>query len=116
MRHYPETFYIQCSSIPVGNVDNPTIVEIRRFRQIYGASPRIIKLLWELLYPDLPKTARPHGLLHALRFLKTYATEEVSAQAENCDEKTFRKNTWLFVPMLSQLNLVSFFESLQSIV
>lgn len=77
---------------------------------IYGVPPYVCSILWNKMYYDLSYNSEPKHLLWALRFLKTYATEEVYANAESVTEKTFRKWCWKMVKIISNLNLVSSFK------
>ena len=104
---YPECRFLYDSAVRIRDINNSTLTEIRKFRQNYGTSPFVCKLLWRELAPMLPKKYRQKHMLYALRFLKTYATEEVSAAVEGCDKKTFRESAWFFVHKLSCLTLVS---------
>lgn len=67
----------------------------RRYKTWFGISPLNCALLWWLLVKIVPgfeeSSAEPHHLLWGLLFLKTYATECVSAsQVGGVDEKTLR--------------------------
>ena len=50
--------------------------------------------------------ARPEHLLWALLFLKLYELEPVNASLARCDEKTFRKWSWLFVEAIGDLDYI----------
>ena len=78
----------------------------RRFRSFFGVCPETCVILWKLLASFVPRMAIPHHLLWALLFLKTYATEHVNATIAQVDEKTFRKWSWKFVVLLSELQIV----------
>lgn len=80
----------------------------RRFRALFGASPRVCFLLWSLLCGLCPPQGKPVHMLWALMFLKVYATEHVHAALAGVDEKTFRKWQWKFVKLLASLKLVCF--------
>lgn len=108
LAYYPEHEFLLESAIVLNDINNPSTTERRRFQQNYGISPFMCTILWSKLSPTLHKNCRPKHMLYALRFLKTYSTEDVSAVAEGCDEKTFRKWVWYFVTAIGQLNEVSY--------
>lgn len=78
---------------------------MRIFKSFYGVSPEVCSQLWHMM-DDKPENAEPKHLLWAFIFMKSYNTEHVNAGLVMCDEKTFRKWVWLFIDMLSSLQLV----------
>lgn len=54
-----------------------------------------------------PLSSRPVHLLWALLFLKVYGSEHTHRMIANVDEKTFRKWSWCFVHLLSDIDVVS---------
>lgn len=82
-----------------------------RFRAVFGTSPSIVSVTWNLLVEkgDLDRCAGPTHLLWALMFLKLYCSESVhcSMAATEFDkaphEETFRKWTWYFVTKIADL-------------
>lgn len=78
----------------------------RKYRSFFGVSPLICSICWTLLKNKLPNYSRPIHLLWALLFLKKYETEEVSVALTKADAKKFRKWSWIFVDLLSNLNMV----------
>ena len=83
----------------------------RRFRSAFGINPLICRHVWNLI-ANSPKsinvpTARPKHLLWALLFLKQYNSTELNAAITGADKKTFRKWTWIFVTLMSDLKVVS---------
>lgn len=79
---------------------------MRRYKSLFGASPETCAYLWNLCKQNAPKNSEPKHFLWALLFLKIYATEHVNAAMVNADEGTFRKWSWTFVKVLSELKLV----------
>jgi len=77
----------------------------KRWIAHFEVVPYVCLQLWELIVLDgLPdQLAKPHHLLWALLFLKTYSTEAVLAGMCGCNEDTFRKYCWLFVDEISYL-------------
>lgn len=82
------------------------IVGLRKFRSFFGCSPEVCEKLWNNLR-DKPGDSSPKHLLWALLFLKCYNIGSVNASLVNVDEKTFRKWSWCFIELLSQLDLVN---------
>ena len=82
-----------------------TITSRRYFLSYFGTTPWVCSFLWAMLKPfeTMPRGVKPCHLLWALMFMKVYATETVHAGIAGCDEKTFRKWSWLFVKGISQL-------------
>jgi hypothetical protein len=79
----------------------------RRFKKIFGVSASVCAKLWILLAAHLGRDSRPVHLLWTLFFLKHYSVEEVNSAFAQCNEKTYRKWTWLMVEELAKLELVS---------
>ena len=76
----------------------------RRFRALFGTSPKVCRILWDKVYEEsTPRGAKPKHLLWALLFCRVYNTEHVNASMAGCDEKTFRKWSWVFVEAISDL-------------
>lgn len=78
----------------------------RRFRSLFGINADMCAIAWNYSIPRLPRNAEPMHLLWALMFLKVYASETVHSRLARCDEKTFRKWSWLFIKLLSDLSIV----------
>lgn len=83
-------------------------IALRRFKTFFGVSPNICSIVWKKLEADLPHGALPKHLLWCLSSLKQYETEHCRRSLFNADEKTIRKWTWIFVKLLSDLNVVRF--------
>lgn len=87
-------------------------IALRRFKTFFGASPTICSIVWRELKNDLPQGALPKHLLWCLSFLKQYHTEHCRRSIFHSDEKTIRKWTWVFVKLLSDMNVVIIFTSI----
>ena len=72
----------------------------RRFRAMFGVTPHICSILWNMSLPILPRGLKPIHLLWALFVLKVYATEHVNCFFAGCSEKTFRKWCWTMIEVL----------------
>ena len=80
---------------------------LRRFKAMLGVSHTLAGLLWIAAFDETYGT-EPKHLLWSLMFLKLYSSENVLASIAGVDEKTFRKWTWHWVRILSELNIVRF--------
>jgi len=80
-----------------------------RFRAGLGVSPYVCSWYWNQLEKEdlLPPGFKPKHFIWTLLFLKLYCSESVHATLCGCDEKTFRKWTWLGVTVLGHLEVVS---------
>ena len=87
--------------------NSSSIVADRRFRGMFGVSPETCASLWNMIGENAPSRSFPTHLLWALLFLKCYATEHVNSVVAGVDEKTFRKWSWTFVGLLSDMKIVS---------
>lgn len=83
-------------------------VALRRFKSFFGATPHVCSLIWEKIVHDVPKGGEPKHLLWSLSFLKQYSVEHYRRTIFGADEKTIRKWTWLFVQLLSDVDVVIF--------
>lgn len=82
-------------------------IALRRFKTFFGVCPTICSIVWkELNKNGLPQGALPKHLLWCLSFLKQYSTEHCRRSLFRSDEKTIRKWTWIFVKLLSDMNVV----------
>jgi hypothetical protein len=79
-------------------------VGMRKFRQLFGASPTTCSYIWGKLENSnsLPTNAHPIHLLYAMLFLKTYGTEELNSALATVTEKTFRKWYKIFVVLIAE--------------
>lgn len=82
---------------------------LRRFRALFGLSPKACCFLWQLLATRLPPSPNPAHLLWGLLFLKVYRSEHVHATITGVDEKTFRKWSWAYINLFSLLQMVRSF-------
>ena len=88
------------------HMNKASSTELQRFCAMFGTSPDICSLLWDLLDPTttMPNEVRAVHLLWGLMFLKLYASEAVHcAISGGVDEKTFCKWSWFFVSGLADL-------------
>lgn len=81
-------------------------VAIRRYKSFFGVTPTVCSICWEKLKPILPVGAEPKHLLWCLLFLKQYGSEHNRRTILKADEKTIRKWTWIFVDLISRLDVV----------
>eukprot|EP00171_Calliarthron_tuberculosum_P022151 IDg22151t1 len=79
---------------------------IRRFRGLFGVSPRVCCLLMQHLAGHLPHRPDLAHLLWALLFSKVNGTEHVHATLAGFDEKRFRKWSRIYVRLLRSIKLV----------
>ena len=80
----------------------------RRFKGLFGITPHVTSITWNLVLPCLPSAAKPRHLLWSLLFLFCYATEHVNCAIFRVDEKTYRKWTWFFVDLIGNTSIVSY--------
>jgi len=95
----------------------PTFVNKKRFKSLFGTTPGICVHLWSETSVMLPNGAQFFHLLWGLLFLTVYANERVlSALVGGVDEKTFRKWQWAVVSSISLLKpeVVSLLKAIQS--
>ena len=88
--------------------DSSSDLSRRRFKSVFGVSPAVFAVLWENLNGTRPLESMPRHLLWSLLFRKVYATEGINSSIAGVDEKTFRKWTWVFIDILSRMNVVSY--------
>lgn len=82
---------------------------LRRFKSFFGITPNVCSIVWEQIKLEAPLGAEPKHLLWCLSFLKQYSVEHYRRSIFGADEKTMRKWTWIFVELLSNLNVVTNF-------
>lgn len=82
------------------------LISIRKFRSFFGVAPNICALIWSLLNGKRDRGSKPIHLLWALLFLNKYDTEELHAAITEVDVKTFRKWSWTFINLISNLDVV----------
>lgn len=83
---------------------------LRRFKSFFGVSPVVCALTWDIIKFEAPSQSAPNHLLWCLYFLKQYPTEHEMRSLFKADEKTIRKWIWIFLKMLSNLNVVGIFK------
>ena len=81
----------------------------RRFRAFFGVKPMVCVIVWRLLEKQrwfkkekITEPKKEH-LLWALRFMKSYSTEEIHAAEVKKVKKTWRKWTWLYVEGIASI-------------
>lgn len=91
------------------NLGNSPTVLNRRFKAFFGPPPAVTEILWYRIRDHLPEGRKRMHLLMGLHFLRNYNIEENNALVFFCDEKTFRKWSWIIIVALSKLDYVLFF-------
>jgi AraC-like DNA-binding protein len=88
---------------------NDTDWFLRRFRSLFGCSPKVLTALFNTLLKQnlISTSAKVQHLMWALAFLKSYNTESYFAMTYRVSEKTIRKWIWFFLERISQLDVVS---------
>ena len=79
----------------------------RSFRALFGCSPMVCVIIWNLLTNQHPIDSKPLYMLYGLLFLKVYGTENVNRTITGTYESKFRYWAWLYVKLISKLNVVS---------
>lgn len=98
--------------LKLGNVYTDTkstlsqYVALRRFKSFFGVTPQVCSLICKEVEQAVPSGGQPKHLLWCLCFLKQYSVEHNRRAIFHADEKTIRKWTWIFVELLSELNVV----------
>jgi len=80
---------------------------MRRFRELFGATPAVCACLWRRAGDARPQGTCPEHLLWMLLFLKGYSTEAYNRTLLGADEKTIRKWVWAWVQAVADLDVVS---------
>ena len=83
----------------------------KRFKGVYYACPKSVEDIYVAIQsPDLGNKRisrpRPAHLLHALRFLKMYETQEQMAGPAKCTEKTVGTRVWKYIEAIQALKEV----------
>ena len=81
--------------------ETSSVTFIRRFKSFFGTIPEICSRIWNLLEGHHHPSSKPKHLLFSLHFLKCYDTEENNAKFFCVDEKTFRKWSWFYFPLIA---------------
>lgn len=79
---------------------------LRRFKSFFGITPSMCTIVWNKLKDKAPIGSKPKHLLWCLFFLKQYPIEHIRQSVLGADEKTIRKWNWIFIKLLSQLDMV----------
>lgn len=79
----------------------------RRLKSMFGVTPKVCSLIWNLILPILSIECSPCHLLWALMFLRCYNTEETNRAIVKTDEKTFRKYSCILINYISRMRVVS---------
>lgn len=82
------------------------LVANRKFKAFFGITPEVCQICWNNIEGNRPPGSKLIHLLWALLFLKVYKTEEVHAALTGVDMKTFRKWSWIFIDLISNLDVV----------
>ncbi len=84
--------------------------EARLFHEFFGASMRVVEILWELVVCNKlrPRGGRLEHLLWALYFMNVYPKQGpgclvVGASASAVDSKTHRKWVWAYIKTFAEL-------------
>lgn len=85
-------------------------MKLRRFKSFFGVTPLVCSLVWFRIKNDAPADSHPKHLLWGLLFLKQYSNEHIRRSILDADEKTIRKWTWIFVKLISDMNVVLLFD------
>ena len=88
----------------------PMKKKMRKFISFFGASTKIVNILWQYLlhsgwfkYAPAQKV-KPIHLLMGLYFLKYYNVETVNASFFGCSENTFRQWSWCILKGIAKLD------------
>jgi len=94
-------------------VTHSTMSGMRKFRALFGCTPKICEYIWDYLEIALlhPPGAKPFHMLCALLFLKQYCIEELNSIITHLDPKTYRKWVWIYVELIAYHVPVIDFES-----
>lgn len=79
---------------------------LQRFKSFFGITPHVCSIVWEQVKKEAPAESKPKHLLWCLNFLKQYTNEHTRKSLFKADEKTIRKWTWIYIELLSKLNVV----------
>ncbi|KAG9404512.1 hypothetical protein AC1031_004720 [Aphanomyces cochlioides] len=101
-----DAFYLDGMILAQHTPHGSAAVGIRRFREMFGTSPRCCSLAWRLVGGNRPLGSLPIHLLWAFLFLKTYATEAQLYAITGADEKTFRKWVWQWIRAIAALDVI----------
>lgn len=83
-------------------------VESRRFRALFGVSPKARSTVWILILASAPQSFQPAHLLWGLMLLKARASEHDNAALSGADEKGSRKRSWKTIRAIADLQVARF--------
>jgi hypothetical protein len=106
---WKDFFWVEGCKLMGHNTDSSFSTGQRRFREFFGVSPLVCQEIWYKVLNQLPSGAKAKHLLWTLFFLKRYNTEAVNRKVCGSDEKSFRKWTWIFIDLISDLEVVIIF-------
>jgi hypothetical protein len=98
-----ESFYALGCEITLSNVGGSISVANRRYMELFGVSPRVCSVIWNILGErnKIPFDSEPKHLLCGLLFLKSYPTETIGHIIMKMDEKTYHKWAWCFTTLMA---------------
>ncbi|KAF0738930.1 hypothetical protein Ae201684_005301 [Aphanomyces euteiches] len=102
-----EAFFLHGCQLTRHPPNGSLVVRMRRFREMFGTSPKCCHQVWELSRTTQPSNTTPTHLLWALMFFNSYSTESEYHALTGADEKTFRKWCWTWVNMISELDCIN---------
>ena len=102
-----ETFWSLGHSITRHNKEGSVTLGYRKFRAYFETTPLVCVSIWERLSNTRPQGSVPQHLLWALLHLKQYCIENINAALVGVTEKTFRKWSHIFIPLISNLPVVT---------
>lgn len=76
-------------------------------RNIFGTSPQVCEIVWDMLLTRRPPNSVPEHLLWGLLLLKQYNIESVNAILVGVTEKTFRKWSLIYIRLIANLSVVN---------
>lgn len=102
--------YFQNMAAKILNKNSYTYSKIscRQEKELFGVSSLVCYSIWEAIYEGLDDCSKPEHLFWALIFLKTYSSENTHSIIAGCSPRTFRKWSWEFIGLISNLNTVRF--------
>ena len=104
----PTEFLKLGSEYTKSNLTKSKAIAFRRFMSFFGITPLVCSIVWDKVKQNAPLGSAPKHLLWSLSFLKEYSHEHYRRAIFKADEKTIRKWTWIFVKLLSDLDVVNF--------
>ena len=78
----------------------------RKHKAFFGITPLKTAIIWSMI--DKPSGIFPIHLLWALLLAKNYCTENVLSGLCDVTEKTYRKQSWIVLGLISDLDIIDF--------